>query len=99
MTSPLSSGYETSSDVSKDTYENTIITKATDWQDDPCNIFDKTFEYCLKFNVFTVQEYNTDKYVMEHLDVIQDEYNLNIQYQLDVMKFIDNRSRELNSTS
>ena len=40
-----------------------------------------------------------DKYVMENLDVIQDEYNLNIYYQLDAMKFIDNRSRELNSTS
>ena len=59
---------------------------------------DYPFEYFLNSNVLNVQGYTMNKYMMEHLDVIHDSSKLNIQYQLDLMKVIDNHTTALNST-
>ena len=70
-----------------------------DWEDEPWEMFDKLFEDFLNSNFFTVQGYNMDKYVMEHIDVSQCAPKLNIQSQFSVLKFIDNCVRSLKSKS
>ena len=53
-----------SSDISEYPDYNTIINKENDWDDDPYNMFDDTFEDLINSNAFTVQGYIMDKYLM-----------------------------------
>ena len=64
MTSLLPKVAVSSSDVSEYPNYNTIINKTNDWDDDPYDMFDEPFEDLLNSNVFTVQGYIMDKYLM-----------------------------------
>ena len=64
MTSIFSKLVLSSSDVSYEPNDKTIINKANDWDDDPYDIFDEPFEDLLNSNVFTIQGYIIHKYVM-----------------------------------
>ena len=93
MTSILPKVSVSSSDIIEYPDYNNIINKANDWDDDPYDMFDDTFEDLINSNAFTIKGYFMDKYVLQHLDVVQDETKLNIKCQLDVLKFIDHRTK------
>ena len=64
MTSILPKLSVSSSYVSYEPNENTIINKENYWDDDPYDMFDDTFEDLINSNAFTVKGYIVDKYVM-----------------------------------
>ena len=92
LLSLLSLGDNSSSNINSD--DNTAIsTKGTEWDDVSEEILDDTFDKCLESNIFTVQVYDMDKYVMNLLQADGNLPTLSIQSQLNVLCFINYRAR------
>ena len=64
MTSIISKVAVSSSDARQESNDNTIRNKANDWDYEPHNMFDEPIEDLLNSNVFTVQGYIMENYLM-----------------------------------